>query len=59
MDPYIGKALDHADEILDIYRTVSTVAHPPGWLPISVICENCGKIGTTAARDWDGADSCL
>jgi lysyl-tRNA synthetase, class I len=55
MDPYIQKALDHADVILDIYRTVSTVNHPAGWLPISVICENCGKIGTTAARDWDGA----
>ncbi|HUP83396.1 MAG TPA: lysine--tRNA ligase [Candidatus Limnocylindria bacterium] len=55
MDPYITKALDHADVILDIYRTVSTVTHPTGWLPISVICENCGKIGTTAARDWDGA----
>ena len=55
MDPYITKSLDHADVILDIYRTVSTVTHPQGWLPISVICENCGKIGTTAARDWDGS----
>ena len=55
MDPYITKSLDHADVILDIYRTVSTVTHPTSWLPISVICENCGKIGTTAARDWDGS----
>ena len=55
MDPYIRKALDKADTILDIYRTVSTVNHPPGWLPVSVICENCGKIGTTRARDWDGS----
>jgi lysyl-tRNA synthetase class 1 len=55
MDPYIVKALDKADVILDIYRTVSTVNHPTGWLPISVICENCGKIGTTRARDWDGS----
>jgi lysyl-tRNA synthetase class 1 len=54
MDPYIAQALDRADVILDIYRTVSTVNHPAGWLPISVICENCGRIGTTAARDWDG-----
>ena len=54
MDPYIKKVLDHADVILEIYRTVSTVNHPAGWLPISVICENCGRIGTTAARDWDG-----
>ena len=55
MDPYIAKALDKADVILEIYRTVSTVNHPTGWLPISVICENCGKIGTTRSSDWDGA----
>ena len=56
MDPYLERALDHADVILDIYRTVSTVNHPVGWLPISVICENCGRIGTTAPRDWDGRE---
>jgi lysyl-tRNA synthetase class 1 len=56
MDSYIRKALDNADVILDIYRTVSTVNHPAGWLPISVICENCGRIGTTQARDWNGTD---
>jgi len=56
MDPYIKKALDHADVILDIYRTVSTVDHSAGWLPVSVICENCGRIGTTQARDWNGTD---
>jgi len=56
MDTYIERALDRADLILEIYRTVSTVNHPAGWLPISVICENCGRIGTTAARDWDGRD---
>ncbi|HEY5519861.1 MAG TPA: lysine--tRNA ligase [Candidatus Limnocylindrales bacterium] len=56
MDPYIERALHRADMILEIYRTVSTVNHPEGWLPISVICENCGRIGTTAARDWDGKE---
>ncbi len=56
MDPYIAKALDGADVILDIYRTVSTVNHPAGWLPVSVICENCGRIGTTSASDWDGRE---
>ena len=56
MDPYIERALDGADLILEIYRTVSTVNHPEGWLPLSVICENCGRIGTTAARDWDGKE---
>jgi lysyl-tRNA synthetase class 1 len=56
MDSYMERALDRAEVILEIYRTVSTVNHPAGWLPISVICENCGKIGTTAARDWNGTD---
>jgi lysyl-tRNA synthetase class 1 len=56
MDPYIERALDGAETILDIYRTVSTVNHPAGWLPVSVICENCGRIGTTRARDWDGRE---
>jgi len=56
MDPYIRKALDNADVILDIYRTVSTVNHSAGWLPVSVICENCGRIGTTQARGWNGTD---
>ncbi len=54
MDPYIARALDHADVIRDIYRTVSTVDHPAHWLPISVICENCGRSGTTIASGWDG-----
>jgi len=52
MDPYIERALDHADVILEIYRTVSTVVHPAEWLPISVICENCARSGTTRASAW-------
>ena len=32
----------------------ATSSKAPDWLPLSVICENCGKIGTTLATDWDG-----
>jgi len=56
MDQYIERALDRADVILEIYRTVSTVMHPADWLPISVICENCGRSGTTRAFDWSGRE---
>ena len=52
MDTYIERALDNAAVILEIYRTVSSVIHPSDWLPISVICENCGRSGTTRAFDW-------
>ena len=56
MDPYIVRALDQAATIREIYRTVSTVDHPDHWLPISVICENCGRSGTTIASGWDGRE---
>ena len=56
MDPYIQRALDRADVILEIYRTVSTVTHPADWLPISVVCENCGRSGTTRAFGWSGGE---
>src|SRR5437773_237849 len=62
MDRYVRIALDRAQVIRDIYREVSGVERPPGWLPIHVICPTCGRIGTTSASDWDGetvAFSCL
>ena len=54
MDRYIRAALDRAEVIRDIYLRVSNVERAPGWLPVSVICERCGRIGTTLATDWDG-----
>ncbi len=54
MDPWIRRALDAAELVRDIYRRVSNVERPPGWLPLAVICESCGRIGTTLATDWDG-----
>jgi lysyl-tRNA synthetase, class I len=54
MDPYVKLSLDRADQVRDIYRRVSHVDRPSVWLPLQVICEQCGKIGTTYATDWDG-----
>ena len=53
-DPYIRTALDRAETVRDIYRRVSHVEKTAGWLPVQVICQNCGRIGTTLATDWDG-----
>jgi len=55
LDPFIRTALDRAQQVRDIYRRVANVRHPDEWLPVSVICPSCGKIGTTLATDWDGA----
>ena len=54
MDGSIRTALDRAATVREIYRRVANVQHPDAWLPLSVICPNCGKIGTTFATDWDG-----
>jgi lysyl-tRNA synthetase class 1 len=54
LDTYIRTALDRADLVRDIYRRVANVQHPATWHPISVICENCGKVGTTIVTDWNG-----
>ena len=56
MDPFIARALDRALTILEIYATVSTVHHPSEWLPVEVICEDCGRIGTTLASEWNGRE---
>jgi lysyl-tRNA synthetase class 1 len=54
LDPYIRLALDRAALVRDIYRRVANVRHPDTWHPISVVCERCGKVGTTIVTEWDG-----
>jgi lysyl-tRNA synthetase class 1 len=54
MDPFIRTALDRAALVREIYRRVANVQHPDTWHPLSVICENCGKVGTTIVTGWDG-----
>ena len=55
MDLYVKLALDRADRVRDIYQRVSHVERSSNWLPIQVICESCGRIGTTYATNWDGS----
>lgn len=54
MDPYIKLAIEHAADIRRIQKEVSGSVKSDEWLPISVLCEQCGKIKTTRAFDFDG-----
>ncbi len=54
MDPFIRTALNRAAVVRDIYRRVANVQHPDHWLPLGVVCPDCGRVGTTIASDWDG-----
>lgn len=54
-DGVIKEALDSSEKIQDIYQKVSgSKKREKGWLPFQVICEKCGKLGTTRVYGWDG-----
>jgi len=55
LDRAIDLVLRNAETIREIHARVANVRHEPGWLPISIVCERCGRIGTTIASDYDGS----
>ncbi len=54
MNELVRTALDNAEKIREINVRISGAKKQEGWLPISVVCEKCGKIGTTHVTDFDG-----
>lgn len=50
----IKLALTHADKVREIYKRISGSVKKDTWLPLNVVCENCGKVSTTVATDFDG-----
>jgi lysyl-tRNA synthetase class 1 len=54
LDRQIDLVLRNAETIRQVHKRIANVDHPAGWLPVAVICENCGRIGTTLATDYDG-----
>ena len=51
----IDRILRSAATVREIYKKVSNSDRPEGWLPFQVICENCGRIGTTECFNYDPA----
>ena len=54
MDRFIKTALERASDVRRILKEVSGSEKDESWLPVSVVCERCGKIMTTRAHDYDG-----
>ncbi|HET9641318.1 MAG TPA: lysine--tRNA ligase [Candidatus Paceibacterota bacterium] len=54
MDGYIATALTRASDVRRVLKEVSGSEKDESWLPISVVCEHCGKMMTTRAYDFDG-----
>ncbi len=47
-------ALENAGKIREIYKKVSGQVKSEEWMPLQVVCENCGKIGTTKVINFNG-----
>lgn len=54
MNEVIKKILDNADKVREIYSRIAKASKPDDWFPLNVVCENCGKVGTTEVYKWDG-----
>jgi len=54
MDTLMKVALERASDIRRILKEVSGSDKDETWLPVSVVCEQCGKMMTTRAYDYDG-----
>ena len=52
----IDQILRKADVVRRIYKEVSGSERPETWHPFQVICENCGRIGTTEVTAYDGTN---
>ena len=54
-DEAIRAALDQVQAVREIYREVTHSARVDDrWWPIQVLCERCGRIGTTNVLAWTG-----
>ncbi len=54
MDDCIRTVLTRAADVRRILKEVSGSVKDESWLPVSVVCEACGKMMTTRAFDFDG-----
>ncbi|MBM4421353.1 MAG: lysine--tRNA ligase, partial [Chloroflexi bacterium] len=54
LDRSIDLVLRNAAAVREIYARVANVRKDDDWYPVSLICERCGKIGTTKATGYDG-----
>jgi lysyl-tRNA synthetase, class I len=46
--------LARADVVRRVYKEVSNSERPGDWYPFNVVCERCGRIGTTQVYHFDG-----
>lgn len=56
-DHWIDLALEHPEEIRKIYKEISGSEKKEEWNPVQIVCEHCGKVGTTTVTGSEGSAS--
>lgn len=51
-DEAIDVILSQADVVRRIYKEVSGSERAADWLPFQIVCERCGRVGTTEVSDY-------
>ena len=52
----IDQILKNAHTVRQVYKDISGAERPADWHPFQVVCEHCGKIGTTEVTGYDGKE---
>lgn len=55
-DDAIRNVLDKAEEVRKIWKDITHSDKPKGWLPVMIVCENCGRSATTKVVSWNGEE---
>jgi lysyl-tRNA synthetase, class I len=53
-DKWIDIVLEKPDEIRKVYKEVSGSEKREEWNPVQIVCENCGRVGTTTVVSSSG-----
>ena len=52
----IDAILNKVEAVRTVYQRVSNANKSSNWYPFQVVCENCGKIGSSEVVDYDGKE---
>jgi lysyl-tRNA synthetase class 1 len=56
-DKWMVKACEHPDKIRAIYERISGSEKGEEWNPLQIVCERCGKVGSTTVTEFDGKEA--
>jgi len=46
-DKTIKTVLDKSEEVRKIWNDITKSDKQKGWIPVMIVCENCGRLATT------------